>query len=200
MRRALVPLLTAFLVLDLSALALLGPVSPADTTTEVARLYGDRAGMVLASRLTHCLGLVVALWLLALLLEELRERGANEVVVRVAYGGLVALVPIEIVRNVVFAALALRYEDMVAVALPLHVVAVLLGPAIAFPVAAAIGALALQARSRLLAVLAVTWIVSGVRIVTLSTVVWYGGLMAFAGLLIALVVLTIGVLGPARAG
>jgi hypothetical protein len=192
-RRALILLLCGFLACDLLALALLGPVSPADNAADVARLYSERAGMVLASRFVQCLGLIVAFWLLALLLEQVRVRGGSDTVVRVAYGGLVALVPIEIVRNVMMAALALRYDDFGAAALPVHVVAVLLGPAIAFPVAAALSALAWHFRSRLLAVLAAAWVASGIRIVTTSTVIWYGGLVAFAGLIVALVVLALDV-------
>ena len=198
MRRALLPLLLTFVVLDLSALALLGPVSPADTAADVGRLYGERTGAVLVSRLVHCLGLVVALWLLALLLEQLRERGGSEAVDRVAYGGLVAAVAIEVVRNVMFAALALRYDEFGTAALPMHVVAVLLGPAIAFPVAAGLAALAWQARSQLMGVLAAAWVLSGVRIVSLSSVLWYGGLVAFAGLLVGLAVLTVGLSRPVR--
>ena len=198
MRRALLPLLIVFVVLDLTALALLGPVSPADTAADVERLYGERASMVLTSRFVHCLGLVVALWLLALLLEQLRERGGDEVVLRVAYGGLASVVAIEVVRNVMIAALALRHDEFGTSALPMHVVAVLLGPAIAFPVAAALGALAWQSRSRLMGVLAGAWIVSGVRVVSLSPVLWYGGLAAFAGLLVALAALTVDLSRPVR--
>jgi hypothetical protein len=185
-------------VLDLTALAMLGPVSPADAAADVDRLYGERAGMVLASRFVHCLGLVVALWLLALLLEQLRERGGSEAVSRIAYGGLASVVAIEVVRNVMIAALALRYDEFGTVALPMHVVAVLLGPAIAFPIAAALGALAWQSRSQLMALLAAAWVVSGVRVVSLSSVLWYGGLAAFVGLLVALAALTIDLSRPVR--
>jgi len=185
-QRVVVALLVAFLVLDVGALALLGPVSPADTAADVVRLYGERTGMVLASRVLHCLGLVAVLWLLALLLDQ-----AHETVARIAYGGLVAVVAIETVRNVMIAALALRHDDFGRAALPMHVIAVLLGPAIAFPVAAGVAALAWQWRSRLLAALAAAWVVSGIRIVTVSTVVWYGGLLAFVGTLVALCVLTV---------
>jgi hypothetical protein len=109
----------------------------------------------------------------------------------VVFGGLVGLVPIEVVRNVMFAALALRADDFGSAALPLHVVAVMLGPAIAVPVTASLVALALLLRSRLVAVVAAAWLVSTVRIITVSNVVWYGGLTAFAGLLVVILVLAV---------
>src|SRR5688572_5809100 len=111
-RRWLLPLAAAFLLLDVVALATLGPVSPNDTAADVARLYGDRSTLVLISRLLHCLGLAVALGFMGLVAGRLRAiEGGSGTLTRVVYGGLVALVPIEVVRNVMFAALALRYDD-----------------------------------------------------------------------------------------
>ena len=145
-RWLLVGLALGFIVLDLVALALLGPISPSDSAAEIADLYGDRRTLVLASRLVHSFGLTVAFGFFGLLCARLRQT-EDGALTRIIFGGFVALVPIEIVRNVMFAALALRFDDFGAAALPLHVVAVLLGPAIAFPVIASLTALAALRRS-----------------------------------------------------
>ena len=186
MRRLLVPLVITFLVLDLAALALLGPVSPADTIGDITRLYGDRRELVLASRLIHSLGLVVAFAFFGIVCGRLRQ-SEDGTLTRIIFGGFIALVPIEIVRNVTFAALALRFDDFGDAALPLHVVAVLLGPAIAFPLIAALTALATLRRSMLILLVAGIWLMSTVRLLTISSVLWYAGLAAFVGLLIVLI-------------
>jgi hypothetical protein len=191
-RRLIVPLAVAFVVLDVAALVILGPVSPADTAADVARLYGDRSSLVLVSRVVHCLGLSVALAFVGLLAGRLRAlEGGAGTLSRVLYGGLIGLVPIEVVRNVLFGALALRYDDFGSAALPLHVFAVLLGPSIAVPVTAALVALAVLLRSWLVAAVALLWAVSIIRIVTLNSAVWYGGLAALVGLLIVVTVVAV---------
>jgi hypothetical protein len=191
-RKLIVPLAAAFLVLDVASLALLGPVSPNDTIGDVTQLYAGRSMQVLVSRLLHCLGLVVVFGFVGLVAGRLREaEGGAATLTRVFYGGLVALVPIEVVRNVLFAALALRHDDFGTLSLPLHVFAVLLGPSIAVPVAPALAALAVLRRSRLIGAVAMLWVLSLVRLVTLSSVVWYGGLVAFAGLLVVVVTIAV---------
>ena len=191
-RRLLVPLAVTFVVLDLAALALLGPVSPGDTSADVARLYGDDAVRVLVSRLVHCVGLSVAILFVGVLAGRLRRReGQSGTWTRVVFGGLIGLVPIEVVRNVMFTALALRFDDFGSAALPLHVIAVLLGPAIAVPISASLVALAVLVRSRPIAAVAAVWVVSIVRIATDANVVWYGGLSAFAALLVVVLALAI---------
>ena len=184
----MIPLVVLFLALDIAALALLGPITPADTAADVARLYGDDGARVLASRLLHCLGLAMALGFFGLVRARLREEeeGAGALSA-ILFGGFVALVPVELVRNVIMAALALRFDDLEGSALGLHVVAVLLGPVIAFPVAAALVALAVLRRSALSAVVATMWVLSGARLVTTSTVVWFVGFGAFVAT-IALVI------------
>lgn len=191
-RRLVLPLAIAFVVLDLAALALLGPVSPADTAGDVAQLYGADATRVLISRVLHCLGLSVVMLFLGVLAGRLRDRdSATGTWTRVFFGGLVALVPIEVVRNVMFAALALRYDDVGSAALPLHVIAVILGPSIAVPITASLAALAVLMRSRVIALVAAAWLVSIVRVATLSTVVWYGGFIVFVGLIGVVVFLAV---------
>ena len=188
----MIRLTIAFIVLDLAALALQGPVTPSDSMADVVALYGDDATRVLVSRFLHCLGLVAALGLFGLLRARLRtdEAGAGTLSA-IAYGGFVAVVPVELVRNVVMAALALRFDDIGDAALGLHVVAVLLGPVIAFPLVAALGALAVLRRSPVIAAVAVAWVASGARLLTTSSVVWYGGTSAFAASLVLLVYLAV---------
>ena len=186
----MIPLVGLFLALDIAALVLLGPITPADTAADVARLYGDDATRVLVSRLLHCLGLAVALGFFGLVRARLRaeEAGAGTLSA-ILFGSFVALVPVELVRNVIMAALALRFDDLQTSALGLHLVAVLLGPVIAFPVASALVALAALRRSPLSAAVAAMWVLSGARLVTTSTVVWFAGFGAFVatiGLLIYL--------------
>ena len=181
-------LVLAFVVLDLAALALLGPVTPSDTAADVARLYGDDGTRVLVSRALHCLGLVVAFGVVGLLRARLREEeGGAGTLSAVVFGGFVALVPVEIVRNVIMAALALRYDDLRVTALGLHLVAVLLGPAIAVPVAAALTALAVLRRSWVVGGIAGAWVLSAARLLTTSSVVWIAGIGAFAALVVLLV-------------
>lgn len=189
-RRTLIPLAIAFVVLDLAALALLGPVSPADTIGDIAGLYEGRRTAVLASRAVHSTGLVVAFAFFGLLVGRMRESDEGTLS-RIAFGGFVALVPIEIVRNVMFSALALRFSDFGETALPLHVIAVMLGPAIAFPVTASIAAIGVLRRSTWIVAVAALWLLSTVRFLTLSTVVWYAGLVAFVGLLAVVVSLAV---------
>ena len=188
----MIRLAIAFVVLDLAALAVLGPVTPSDSVADVVALYGDDGTRVLVSRFLHCLGLIAALALFGLLRARLRdEEGGAGTLSAMAYGGFIAVVPVELVRNVVMAALALRFDDIGDAALGLHVVAVLLGPAIAFPLAAALGALAVLRRSPVLAVVAVAWVASGARLLTTSSVVWYAGISAFAASLVVLLHLAI---------
>ena len=183
-------LVLTFVALDLAALALLGPVTPSDTAADVARLYGEDGTRVLVSRALHGLGLMVAFGVVGLLRARLREEeGGPGTLSAIVFAGFVALVPIEVVRNVVMAALALRYDDLGGVALGLHVVAVLLGPAIAVPVAAALAALAVLRRSWAIGAVAAAWVLSAARLLTTSSVVWFAGVGAFAALVVLLLTL-----------
>jgi hypothetical protein len=171
----------AFIVADLAALLAGGPL-PAidDPVPELADFYADSSTRLLAQAYLRGIAMALLVVFAVALRAALRDRDDWA---RVFELGAVVVAAIELVRVAVVAALALNHdrlpEDSLAV---LHAGGLVLGAAIAFPLAA--GTLALWPRLRAGfpawlgpagAILAVGWLATGFRSVATNHTLWTAG-------------------------